>query len=229
MTNINTATDRELPSSRALLRSTIIAAATAVVLLVTAVLPAEYGVDPTGIGRLLGLTQMGEIKMQLAKEAAAAERAEAAARPTIVAAPFVPAPPGGDAPSAAPSAAMPVPAAPTSPTAAAVGTRADTTRLTLRPNESGEVKLVMRKGARAQYAWSTDGGGVSFETHGDTLKAPPGVFHSYSKGRDTKQHEGAFVAVFDGMHGWFWRNRTRQPVTITLRTSGAYEELKRLD
>lgn len=35
------------------------------------VLPAEYGVDPTGVGRLTGLSEMGEIKVQLAKEAAA--------------------------------------------------------------------------------------------------------------------------------------------------------------
>ncbi|WP_255530380.1 hypothetical protein [Novosphingobium sp. NBM11] len=44
----------ELPSSGQLIRSTVIAAVTAVALLVTIVLPAEYGVDPTGIGRALG-------------------------------------------------------------------------------------------------------------------------------------------------------------------------------
>jgi hypothetical protein len=38
----------ELPSSGQLIRSTVIAAVTAVALLVTIVLPAEYGVDPTG-------------------------------------------------------------------------------------------------------------------------------------------------------------------------------------
>ena len=35
------------------------------------VLPAEYNIDPTGVGRALGLTQMGEIKTQLAREAEA--------------------------------------------------------------------------------------------------------------------------------------------------------------
>jgi hypothetical protein len=34
------------------------------------------------------------------------------------------------------------------------------------------------------------------------------------------------VAAFDGRHGWFWRNRGRQPVTVTLRTSGDYRDLK---
>jgi hypothetical protein len=59
----------ELPSSAQLLRSTVIAAVSAVAILVTVVLPAEYGIDPTGAGRVLGLTEMGEIKRELAEEA----------------------------------------------------------------------------------------------------------------------------------------------------------------
>lgn len=69
----------DLPTSAQLLRSTVIAAAAAAAILVTIVLPSEYAVDPTGVGRVLGLTQMGEIKVQLAGEAAQAEAALAAA------------------------------------------------------------------------------------------------------------------------------------------------------
>src|SRR5215213_8541809 len=79
MPDMTTAPQGDLPSSRTLLRSTAIAAGVAALLLVTVVLPAEYGVDPTGVGRLLGLTRMGEIKVALAKEAATAAAAEAAA------------------------------------------------------------------------------------------------------------------------------------------------------
>ena len=68
------------PSSpRQMLRSVLIALAVALLLLVTVVLPAEYGIDPTGVGRVLGLTRMGEIKVRLAKEAAADAAADAAA------------------------------------------------------------------------------------------------------------------------------------------------------
>ena len=65
-----------LPSTAKLIRSTIIAAIVALVLLVTVVMPAEYALDPTGAGQLLGLTEMGEIKEQLAEEAAADAAAE---------------------------------------------------------------------------------------------------------------------------------------------------------
>jgi hypothetical protein len=69
----------ELPSARQLVRSTLLALLVATVLLVTCILPAEYGVDPTGIGRMIGLTQMGETKRALAEEAAAAAEASEAA------------------------------------------------------------------------------------------------------------------------------------------------------
>ena len=70
MYNTDIPTRAELPSSKQLFRSTVIAAVSAVILLFTVVLPSEYGVDPTGIGRTLGLTEMGEIKTRLATEAA---------------------------------------------------------------------------------------------------------------------------------------------------------------
>jgi hypothetical protein len=71
--------DPPKPDTRKLLRSTLMAAAVALVLLITVVLPAEYGIDPTRIGRVLGLTQMGEIKVRLAREAAADQAADDAA------------------------------------------------------------------------------------------------------------------------------------------------------
>jgi hypothetical protein len=203
MYNADVPPRNELPSSRALLRSTLIAAAVAAVLLVTVVLPAEYGVDPTGIGRVIGLTEMGEIKMELAREAAAADAA-----------------PGGT-----PAAASPEPAAGPDPASIAETsppTRSDETSVTLQPGQGREIKLEMREGASVEYAWAVDGGVVNYDTHGDR----PGLsYHGYAKGTAQPSDEGVLVAAFDGMHGWFWRNRGRQPVTVRLRTSGEYQNL----
>jgi hypothetical protein len=71
MHNANKPNPDDLPSSAQLLKSTGIAAIAAVVILVTVVLPSEYGIDPTGIGGAIGLTEMGTIKTQLAEEAEA--------------------------------------------------------------------------------------------------------------------------------------------------------------
>lgn len=48
----------ELASRRQLAKAGGISAVVAAILLLVAILPAEYGVDPTGIGRVLGLTEM---------------------------------------------------------------------------------------------------------------------------------------------------------------------------
>jgi len=49
-------------SSRKLLLSTAAAILVAALILITVVLPAEYGIDPTGAGRLSGLTRIGQLK-----------------------------------------------------------------------------------------------------------------------------------------------------------------------
>jgi hypothetical protein len=52
----------DLPTIRQLNRATLGAVVAAAVILVTTVLPAEYGIDPTGVGGALGLTAMGQTK-----------------------------------------------------------------------------------------------------------------------------------------------------------------------
>ena len=47
--------DVEVPSARSLLVATALSVVVAGVLLITVILPAEYGVDPIGTARALGL------------------------------------------------------------------------------------------------------------------------------------------------------------------------------
>ena len=65
-----------LSATAKFIKFTILVVVVVGVLLVTVVMPSQYGTDPTGIGRVLGLTQMGEAKMQLAEQAAADAMAE---------------------------------------------------------------------------------------------------------------------------------------------------------
>jgi hypothetical protein len=50
--------EQVLPSKTELAKATAIAVTIAVALLITVVLPAEYGIDPLGTGRMLGLTAL---------------------------------------------------------------------------------------------------------------------------------------------------------------------------
>ncbi|WP_286979264.1 transmembrane anchor protein [Pseudomonas sp.] len=219
MFNTKLPTQSELPTSRQLLRSTVIAVGVAAALLVTVVMPSEYAIDPTGVGRVLGLTQMGEIKKTLAEEAAADAVAQPAAAPAVQA--------------PAPAQAAPqeqVAAAPVAEPAAAPepALKSDEVTVTLKPGEASEIKLEMLDKATVSYEWATNGVPVNHDTHGEPYNGPNGYFHSYSKGKQVKGDKGEFTAIFDGTHGWFWRNRSNSDVTITLKTKGEYLSVKRV-
>lgn len=235
-----------------LIRSTLLAAGAAGAVLVLFWLPAEYGIDPTGMGRLTGLTEMGEIKQQLAAEAEADAMAAAApvappndpavAAPEILArldridaqlaaiSAVIGTAPSAEAVQAAPVAAEPEPeaiAAAPDPVEAAVAEAAtaewrDEVSYTLAPGEGIEVKLAMEEGQTARYQWTANGAVVNFDMHGDGS----GQKISYEQGRAVPELTGDLTAAFTGNHGWFWRNRSDGPVTVTLRTGGDYQELR---
>jgi hypothetical protein len=224
MFNSKLPTKSELPTSRQLIRSTILALIAALVLLVTVVMPSEFAIDPTGVGRMLGLTQMAEIKLQLAEEAAAGAAAADAA-PASAAAPV-------SQPAVQPVVAPVVVA---EPLAAAAETPVPVAKVqkhemsfSLTPGQGAEIKVEMLKGSRVNYFWTANGGLVNYDTHGDPYNAPRDFYHGYGKGRATPEDQGVLEAAFDGNHGWFWRNRTNQPVTVTLRTEGDYIAIKRV-
>ncbi len=208
----------ELPGAARLVRSTVVAALVAAVLLVTAILPAEFGIDPTGIGRALGLAQMGEIKASLAASAKAGEVAPAASAGPVK--------PVTEESVAARPAVAGQPSAVS--TAGAATQRQDTVSVTLKHGQAAEFKLAMRKDASVSYEWSTAGVPVNYDAHGDPVDAPKDFYHGYGKGRNRTGDSGTLKAAFDGKHGWFWRNRSGADATITLRTRGEYEKIERV-
>ena len=205
-------TVNELPSTRKLVRSTVIAILVAAGLLVTVVMPSEYAIDPTGVGRTLGLTQMGELKIILAQEALA----DAAPPATTSAAP---------APQVAQAQPIAKPA-PQPEVSSAPALKKNQITVTLKPGEGKEIKLEMLKGKTVRYEWTAAGGPVNYETHGEPYNGEKGYFHSYGKGKQVKENQGEFTAFFDGTHGWFCRNRSNSDVTLSLKTSGDYLSIK---
>ena len=200
----------ELPSSKQLMKSTVLAVIAAIVLLFTVVLPAEYGIDPTGVGKLLRLTEMGQVKQQLAEEAAA-DAAGLLATDTMA----------SETPDIDNVTEQAVDAT-LSDTAVANGQWRDEIPFTLTPGEGLEIKMKMAAGGKSEYSWIVTGGDVNFDTHGDA----PGQAISYEKGRGIAADEGVLEAAFTGNHGWFWRNRGQSDVQVVLRTRGDYSTIK---
>ena len=204
MYNSNIPSGRNLPSSQKLIKSTIYAVVTAAVLLITTVLPAEYGIDLTGIGRLTGLTDMGKIKVQLAEEAAAENNDQNRQRISEKQKKIET---GRTVESSKKMTAV----------------WKDRVSVTLEPGQGVEFKLVMDKGAKAWFEWTANGSKLNFDAHGNGN----GRSVQYEKGRGVPNDAGSLEASFKGDHGWFWRNRTNKKVTLTLKTKGDYSKLKR--
>lgn len=205
----------DLPTSAQLLRSTGIAIGAAALILVTVVLPAEYNVDPTGIGNVLGLSEMGEIKTQLAEEAEADRMTEQQGV----------GPQSSLAPSVLDTILGMVVGSAHAQEAQAATAWTDEVTFSLEPGQGTEIKLVMEEGAVARYDWAVTDGAVNYDTHGDG----GGNSISYEKGRAVDADAGELTAAFTGNHGWFWRNRGDAPVSVTLRVAGAYSEVVRKD
>jgi hypothetical protein len=201
MFNTDKPTLDELPTTRQLLKSTALAVASAVVLLFAVVLPAEYGVDITGAGRALGLTEMGEIKAELEDEL----KSDAENHSSI----------------ATPSLLKRLLTFELVTSARAADLWRDELTFTLTPGAYKEVKLKLSSGGSVVFNWEGQGGRVNYDlhAHGD------GQSVTYEKGRGKTGGEGGFTAPFPGNHGWFWRNRDREDITITLQLRGDYEAL----
>lgn len=192
--------------------ATVVALIVAAVILVVAVLPAEYGMDPLGTGKKLGLTDLA-----------------GASAGTVT-------------PSVPDATIMPVldPSEKQSKWGASPTVKGafisrpnrfnyDSREITLMPGEGTEVKYNMKQGSGLVFSWVASGK-VLFDFHGAPDTKPKGVvdpdyFESYerddSMGRD--QFHATFVAPKTGIHGWFWENNTKDVVTIKLVSAGFYD------
>ena len=164
------------------------------VILMVAILPAEYGVDPLGTGKLLGLTSIAQAESGGDGEAA------------------------GSASESSPEGLEPV--RPGANTAQTVPLKQDTVTFTLGPREGMEYKYRMEKGASFVYRWISTGK-VNFDFHGEPEGAPKGYAESYQMG-EGERASGSFFAPTPGIHGWFWENLTDKPITVTLSSTGFY-------
>ena len=189
----------------------VIASVVAALILVVAVLPAEYGIDPLGTGKALGLTDLAKVS-----------GAPPAAIPEATIAPVL-APSTGNSKWGARGPTV---------TGAFIPQqnryKIDSREIKLGPGEGIEIKYNMKKGAGLIYSWKADGK-LLYEFHGQPDVRPPdtgvGYFESYELddkvGKD--QMHGTLVAPSTGIHGWFWENTGSEPITIKLVSAGFYD------
>lgn len=207
MSQASTRPEQPAPSGRRLAVSTAGAAAAAVVALVAFVLPAEYGIDPLGIGRALGLTEMAEPTrtVEITDVVGGNERVVEAEIPDF----------GEPVPLPNPSVHQ----------AESQPASTQTMQVMIPAEQETEIKLLMKEAKAAVYSWEVDRGTVYSDFHGHTPDAGPNFFVRYIEHQETDGGNGSLAAPFDGEHGWYWLNYNDHPVTVTLTVTGYFDDV----
>jgi hypothetical protein len=189
--------DVEIPSARALLLAAALSALVAAGLLVTVILPAEYGVDPLGTGRRLGLYRAP---------------LPADAEPTGVSASAgAPMPPG-----TATLTRSPVPYRSDEMSLVLKPGEGGEIKAVMAQGQHFVYSWTAQGGTV-----DVDMHGEAFDAK-DAAEAT-----SYWKNEYQSGDQGIFTAPVAGRHGWFWQNLNDEVVTVIVRTSGFYERLVR--
>ena len=191
------AEERKTPSLKATRLLAVAAGAfvAASAIFVLFVLPAEFHRDPTGFGKATGLDRL--------------------AGPEIV-------------------TVAAAPAGPNATTRFYTSTfRNDIIEITLPPgDDKGELeyKVKMRPGDTLTYSWNVTGDEAHpewfyYDFHGESRPNPPDAKATVMEYKQSTglTSNGALVAPFEGVHGWYFQNQSDKPLVVHLKLSGFYE------
>jgi hypothetical protein len=186
------------PAKKKLLLLTGGALVVATLVAVCFVFPAEYHLDPLGVGKLTGLDRLAGNKEIEVKPVAAAPGA-------------APATPSHSYPTAWRSDVIDIPL-----------TSAD------QPEGSElEYKVRMKPGSTLIYSWEVAAPPEEFysDFHGQTIPDKPGGDIKVATYRQAVgiRDAGSLIAPLDGVHGWYLQNQSTKPTVVHLRIAGFYE------
>jgi len=100
----------------------------------------------------------------------------------------------------------------------------DVITVTIPARGDKEYKLLFAKGATFEYSWETNGAKLFYDFHGEPKGDKTGYFKSFKKSTESKS-SGTLTTLFEGTHGWYWRNNTSSAVDIVLKINGDYQRL----
>jgi|UniRef100_UPI004048404B hypothetical protein len=202
--------EQQILNKKQLLKATLVAIVLGALVLVTAVLPAEYGIDPTGAGKTLGFSKLyiendddTSETLPVTDENRPVIRLEKAGSGPDVAVP-------SEAFSPAPDTQY--------------SERTDEVMVTVPAGKGIEYKINVLKYGKVKYEWLTNSGVLYFDFHGEVkqkIKPEQVYFESYTIAYSNNM-VGTFLAPFEGKHGWYFRNSSDKDITVNLRLKGQY-------
>jgi hypothetical protein len=175
----------------------------ATIIVVCFVLPAEFRIDPTGIGRATGVIRLAGAKTVSASE--------------------VQAPPDA---SGATGAAVRYYESGYRSDFVDIPLKSGEVGIT---GSELEYKVRMKAGGTIAYSWAVTGldnpEEFYYDFHGEAPAKDQGAEATVVEYRQAtgKDSSGTLVAPFDGVFGWYLQNQSVKPVVVRLKISGFYE------
>ncbi len=185
------------PSKKAIAKATGIALIVALVILFTAVLPAEYGIDPLKTGALLHLTDLAKTK-----EAAPQAKPVTGARPTAA--------PAGIYTTQSNSYKVDSEDLSLGP--------GEGVEIKYHMQKGAGMIYAWKATGNVAYEFHGEPDQKPNKDYFESyeLDDQVGKDHSF----------GSFTAPTTGIHGWFWENKGKKQVDIHLTTAGFYDSAK---
>ncbi len=196
-----------------LLKSVIIALIISTLVLLIAVLPAEYGLDPLGTGKLFGFSKLYQGNKQTKTNETYSGLNFKKIKMEKIGSPLsVPKPSDADNP----------------PPEFQYPKRMDTIEVVVPVEKGIEYKFKSLKYGSTKYEWTTDKGIVYIDFHGEVKQEnpPKNVFYESYTLAYSNNMVGTLTAPFEGKHGWYFRNETNEDIVVTIILNGQYELFK---
>ena len=196
-----------------LLKSLGIALLIGAIVLLTAVLPAEYGLDPLGTGKLFGFSKLyqgnGKAEINNTNSSLNFKKIKMG---KLGSPPSVLEPNEADNP----------------PPEVQYRQRADTIEIVVPAEKGIEYKFKSLKYGSTKYEWATDKGIVYIDFHGEVKQEnpPANVFYESYTLAYSNNMAGTLTAPFEGKHGWYFRNETKEAIVVTIKLKGQYKLFK---
>ena len=203
-------------NKKQLLKSVLIAVIIGALVLVGAVLPAEYGMDPLGTGKLFGFNRL---YVDETSESSNSIQSLPTMDFETIELTKLGSPPSTPKPSASED---PVPAK-------QLDMRSDTIQIKVPAGKGIEYKFMSLKLGSVKYDWTTSENAIVYiDFHGEVYEEnpPEEVFYESYTVAYSNNMAGTFTAPFKGKHGWYFRNKNKADVTVTLHLIGQYELLE---
>lgn len=203
--------NHKILEKRTIIKAVLIAIGVAAALLIIAILPAEYGIDPIGTGKAFGFNKLY----------VAGNEADTGSELTVQKKnPLIKLEKAGSGPDVKRPAEADLPAP-----AQQYEEREDSVLITVPAGKALEYKIYMLKYGRMKYEWTTNKGELYFDFHGEVKEIKPSketYYDSYTLAYSNNV-VGTLLAPFEGKHGWYFRNNGSKDITVTIRLKGQYE------